>query len=100
VERDAADELNIEMPHVQHTPAAFAAHGKGFYKDIVETGAVGDALLKILSFGRKFLIRELLHARLQVVDCRDDWPYPFDLAIMFGAKNLGKRTFEHTRGYY
>jgi hypothetical protein len=51
VEDDAADELHVEVAHVELAAAGFAAHGEGFYKDVVERGAVGDALLEIGGFG-------------------------------------------------
>ncbi len=41
VESDAADQLNIEVAHVQYAAAGFAANGESFYKDVVESGPVG-----------------------------------------------------------
>jgi hypothetical protein len=35
VEDDAADELHIEMPHIQRAAAGFADHGKGFGQDLL-----------------------------------------------------------------
>ena len=32
VNRDAADQLNIEVAHIQHAPRSFVANGEGFYK--------------------------------------------------------------------
>ena len=44
VQHDAADELHVEVPHVQHAAAGLADDGEGFGQQIVERLAVGEAL--------------------------------------------------------
>ncbi len=36
VQNHAADQLHIEVPHVEHAPSGFADHGKGLLKQFVE----------------------------------------------------------------
>ena len=43
VQHHAADELHVEVPHVQHAPAGLADDGERFDQQVVEGGAVGDA---------------------------------------------------------
>ena len=45
VEHDAADDLNGEVLHAQHTPACLAADGKRVGQNIVGGFAVGETLL-------------------------------------------------------
>ena len=52
MERDAADELDVEVAHVEHAAAGFAANGEGFNQHVVEGVAVGDALLEFGGFLR------------------------------------------------
>ncbi len=36
VQNHAADQLHVEVPHVEHTPSGFADHGKSFLEQFVE----------------------------------------------------------------
>ena len=42
----AADQLHVEVPHVEHAAAGFADDGKGLGQQVVERLAVGDARLE------------------------------------------------------
>ena len=44
VQNHAADELHVEVPHVQPAAGHLAADGEGFGQDVVERLAVGQAL--------------------------------------------------------
>ena len=87
---DAADQLHVEVPHVEDAAAGFADCGKGFGQQIVERRAVRDSLFEINRFGGKIVIRELLHRRLQIVDGRDDRTHRLDFALVASAENLGQ----------
>ncbi len=76
VQDDAADQLDVEMPHVEDAAAGFAADGEGFDQQIVERCAVGDALLEFDGFGGQIDIGELLDRGFQIVDSGDDWTDP------------------------
>ena len=49
---DAADQLHVEVPHVQNAAARFAAYGERFNEDVVERSAVCKLLPEFDSFGR------------------------------------------------
>ena len=51
--------------------------------------------VKMQADRRQFLIGKLLHLRFELVDRGNQWLDAFDLSIMFGAKDFGKRTFDH-----
>ena len=42
VQHDAADELHVEVPHVQHAAAGLADDGEGLGQQVVERLAVGE----------------------------------------------------------
>src|SRR5215468_1957446 len=104
MENNSTDELDIEMAHVQHTPARFTGNGEGFWKDLIQDLLAGfnalrvvlnavetfaDAGAELLGFGAKLLVRELLHLRFECVNLVDEWTNPFEFAFVRGAKYLG-----------
>ena len=104
VEHDAADELHVEVPHVQYAPAAFADDGESLGQNLIERGlqgrvffvsifdgidALANALAKFVGLGAELLVGELLHGRLERVDLVDERRYALDLAFVTGAKNGG-----------
>ena len=42
MQHHAADQLHVEVPHVEHAAAGFADDGKGLGQQVVERLAVGD----------------------------------------------------------
>ena len=44
---DAADQLHVEVPHVQHAAAGLADDGEGFGQQVVERLAVGEPLAEL-----------------------------------------------------
>ncbi len=51
MQHDAADELHIEVPHVQNAAAGFAADRERFDQKVVERRAIRHALFEIDGFG-------------------------------------------------
>ena len=45
VQHHAADQLHVEMAHVEHAAAGFADHGEGFDQEVVEGGALRESSL-------------------------------------------------------
>jgi hypothetical protein len=68
VQHDAADELHVVVPHVQHAAAGLADDGKCFRQQVVELFAVGDALLEVHGPGAQIRVRERFDAGLEGVD--------------------------------
>ena len=55
----AADQLNVEMAHVEDAAAGFAHHGEGFDQKVVESGALGDSFFKFDGLGGEIDIGKL-----------------------------------------
>ena len=70
VQDHAADQLDVEVPHVEHAAAGFADDGKGLDEEIVERGAVGDALAELDGLRPELFVGEGLDAGLERVDLR------------------------------
>ena len=102
MQHDAADQLDIEVAHVQDAPAGFAANGEGFDQQVVESGSpLAMRCLKSTVFCGQFGVGELLQRGLEIVDRGDKRTDTLDFAVMFRAKYLGECTVEHgSRGYY
>ena len=99
MQNDTADELHVEMPHVQDALAGFANDCEGFRKQVVQRLAVCEALPEFCGFGLKVGIRERRDARFERVDLGDDWSYFFEFAVVAAAKYLADDSIEHIRVY-
>ena len=98
MQNDAADELDVEVPHVEDAAAGLAADGEGFDQQVVERLAVGDALLEFDGFLGEFGVGELLEPGFEIVDGGDDWTHPLDFAFVPGPEDFRKGGVEHGRG--
>ena len=47
VQHGAADELDVEVTHVEHAPARLADDGERFRQELVERFAIGDPLFEL-----------------------------------------------------
>ncbi len=109
---DAADELDVEVAHLDGALAGFADDGEGFGEDVVEGGLFGgdalvgifnafdgggDALAEFDGPGAEGLVGEGLHGGLEGVNLRDDGHEPLDGAFVAGAKDLSYSFVEQNR---
>ena len=90
VQHNAADHLNVEMPHVEDTAAGFAHYRESFGKNVVERGAPGKLFFKINGFCGEIDIGELLDRGFEIIDFRDQGPQRFNLALITRAEYLGQ----------
>ena len=67
MEHRAADQLDVEVPHVQHAAAGFADHRERFGQQIVERFAVRDALAELGGLGAELFVRQRLDRGLEGV---------------------------------
>ena len=88
VQHHAADQLDVEMAHVEHAAAGFADHGEGLDQQVVERGALGDPFFEFDGLGGEVDIGQLAHLRLEIVDGGHRGPHLFDLALSFGAEDF------------
>ena len=84
----AADQLDIEMPHVEDAASGFAAHGEGFDQQVVERLSIFDALLEFHGFLGEFDVGELLESGFEIVDGGDNWTEALDFAFVPGPEDF------------
>ncbi len=104
VQDHAADELDVEVAHVEHAPAGLADNRERLRKDFVQDfifgaaaivvvldagGALLDEAAEFLGFGAQFGVGEALHLGFERVDLLHPGHEALDLALVFGAENLG-----------
>ena len=68
VKRDASEQLNVEVAHVEHAPAGFAHGRKHFRQEIVERFAVLHALPEYIGARAQVGIAQFAQAGLEGVD--------------------------------
>jgi hypothetical protein len=91
----AADELDVEVPHVEHAAPGFAHHREGFRQEIVERLALGDALPELGRLRPELLVRERLHRAFERVHPLDHRADAFELTLVLRADDLGEESTEH-----
>ena len=62
VEHGAADQLHVEVPHVEHAASGLAYDGKRLGQQVVERLALGEALAELRGLGAQLLVGERLDA--------------------------------------
>ena len=89
MQHHAADQLHVEVPHVQRAAPRFAAEGKGFRQKLVERRPVGQALLELVRCATgNSASGELLHLRLEGVDFRHTLAQALQLALVLRSDDL------------
>jgi len=87
---DPADQLHVEVPHVQHAAAGLADHREGLDQQVVDRGAVRDALAELGGPGAQLLVGERLDLGLAAVDGLDERTDPLQLAFVLRADDFGE----------
>ena len=95
VQDHAADELHIEMPHIEHAAGHLPADGEGFREDIVEGRSGLQALLEFLGFVREGFVGKGRQAGFQAVDALDNRHERLDFAIVFAAEDQVEDLCDH-----
>ena len=88
VQHHAADQLHVEMAHVDEAAAGFADHGEGFDQQVVDGGALRDVFFESDGFGGQIDVRQLAELGLELVDGSHRGQHAFDLALVLGAKDF------------
>ena len=102
VEHRAADELHVEVPHVQHAPARLAHDGKRLWHEVVQRLALRQPLAELVRLGAKLLVRKRLDRRLERVNLLDERAQPFQFALVLGSDDFCEESAQHgesVRGY-
>ncbi len=95
VQHHAADQLHIVVAHAQHAAAGFTADREGLRQHLVQSFAVGDALLELGGLGLELLVGELFDLRFQGVDLGDDAVELAQLSFITTAEDAGKQAVDH-----
>ncbi len=88
VQDHAADQLHVVGALPEGPPGRFAHHGEGFFQEVVEGFALGQALAEFDRFAAQGLVGEGLHGRLQRVDAFDAGAHRLDPAVVGRAEKL------------
>ena len=96
VQHHAADQLHVEVPHVQHAAAGLADDGERLGQEVVERLAVGDAGPELGG-----LVAQLRRRSARWIDgssaltCVDDRTEPLQLAFVLRADDFGEELSDH-----
>ena len=97
VQHDAADELDVEVAHLENAPAGFPNRRERLHEQIVERLALLDPLAKGGGPVPELRVGETAHGVLAVVDRGDERPHALEVAGVLGAEGLGQEGLEHQR---
>ena len=67
MQRDAADQLHVEVAHAERAPRRLAHGGERLRQQLLEGRAGGEALAKLIGLGAQLLVAERLHGGLERV---------------------------------
>ena len=98
VQNHAADELHVEVPHVQRPAAGLAHDGKRLGQQVVERFAPARALAQLRRASAQLGVGQRRGRGLELVDARDDRPQSFQLAFVLRADDLGQEGVDHAGG--
>ncbi len=91
MQRDATDELYVEVTHLQRALAAFTHDSESFGQQVVERFALGYAGLELLGLGAQRGVVQLLEARLQCIDLRQGTAVLLEQPVVAAAEDGGKK---------
>ena len=95
VQHHAADQLHVEVPHVQHAASGLADDRERLDQQIVERLAVGDALAEFDGLVAELFVGERLDPWFERADLGDARTQPLELALVLGADDLGEELTDH-----
>ena len=98
MENDAADELDVEMPHVQNAAASLADDSEGLGQEVVDRLALGQALAELDGLATELFIREALDLRFFRIDLGDERPDAFQLAVVCRADDFREEGIDNHAG--
>ena len=97
VEDDATHELDVEVAHPHRAPGRLPADGERLRQQIVQLGAVGQALLEFLGPGPEGGVGEGLEAGFEGADGLDRRRHPLDVALVLRAEDRLEECGKHVK---
>ena len=95
VQRHAADQLHVEVAHLQRALAGLAHDGEGFRQQLVERLALRQALSEFVGLGAQRVVVQSLELRLQLIDLLRRAPVGLQQAVIATAENLVQYLGQH-----
>jgi hypothetical protein len=95
VQGDSADDLNVEVAHIEGAPGGFAHRGEGLGQQLLQGFTGGSALAEFFSAGPKLGIRELAHIGLQGVDAVHRFAHSSNLPLVAATDDLSNYIRDH-----
>jgi hypothetical protein len=97
VERQAADQLDVEVTHVEHAPSGLAHDGEGLGEQRVEGLALGETAPELDRPGGQGAVVELAHGGLEGTDLGHHGADALQLPLVLGADDAGEDGVDHAR---
>ena len=98
VEHHAADQLHIEVAHIQNPPGGFTHHRKSLYEKRLSVLSFPRAAAKLIGFGTKLLIGQAFKLDLHLIDGFDRLAHFAKQALIAAAENLCGDFAKHKTG--
>ena len=95
VQGDAADQLHVEVAHLQRALAGLAHRGKGFGQQLFQRFALHQTLAELVGLGTQRRIVQRLEGGLELVDLLRRAPVGLQQAVIATAENLGQYLGQH-----
>ena len=95
VEDHAADQLDVEVAHLQHPLAGLAHGGERLGQERVERLALGVAAAELLGLGTQLGVAQLLVRGLEGVDLLHDVPVLLQQPVVATAEDRGEKLGQH-----
>jgi hypothetical protein len=88
VEHHAADQLHVEVAHLEHAAARLAAHRERLGQQLVERLAGRDPLTELVRLAAQLVVRQLFDLRFERIDRRDGLLVLLDEPLVAAAENF------------
>ena len=95
MERHAAEQLHVEVPHRQRPLAGLADHGERLGQHVVQRRAARNALLELGGLGAQRLVGQGRDRRLERVDLPDLVPVLLEQPLVAAAEDAGEDVGDH-----
>jgi hypothetical protein len=95
VQHHPAEELDVEVAHVQRAAAGLAHHGEGLQQQVVEGRPLGQALAELRGHPPELRVAHRLELWLELVDLRHGGLHLLQLPGVFGADHLLENPLDH-----
>ena len=99
VQHHAADQLHVEVPHVQRAAAGLADDGEGLGQQVVERLSLPEARPEFVCLGAQLFVRERFDGRLERVDLDNEGGQALQFALVGGTEDFRESFIDDHRGW-